>query len=93
MGGPHDPDEFIGLREFSEYPRLSAGESTRSPSTLLFWTDALAKHAGLPLNQVIYSYNPLTFLLSCPPRNADRLACRVQDGRRWNGAPRFSTFD
>ena len=57
--------EFIGLREFSGIPeaeRRRIYEVAIKP--YLFWTDALAKHAGLPLNQVIYSYNPLTFLLS-----------------------------
>jgi hypothetical protein len=57
--------EFIGLRELSGIPeaeRQRIYEVAIKP--YLFWTDALARHAGLPLNQVIYSYNPLTFLLS-----------------------------
>ena len=57
--------EFMGLRELSGIPeaeRQRIYEVAIKP--YVFWTDALAKHAGLPLNQVIYSYNPLTFLLS-----------------------------
>jgi N-acetyl-anhydromuramyl-L-alanine amidase AmpD len=57
--------EFIGLRELSGIPtadRKRIYDVAIKPYQ--FWTDALAKHAGLPLNQVIYSYNPLTFLLS-----------------------------
>jgi hypothetical protein len=57
--------EFTGLRELS---RLTEAERKRiyevAIKPYVFWTDALAEHAGLPLNQVIYSYNPLTFLLS-----------------------------
>ena len=29
----------------------------------VFWTDDLSRATGLPLNQTIYSYNALTFLL------------------------------
>jgi hypothetical protein len=57
--------EFMGLRELSGIPeaeRRRIYEVAIKP--YVFWTDALARHAGLPLNQVIYSYNPLTFLLS-----------------------------
>jgi hypothetical protein len=34
----------------------------------LFWNDTLAEHAGLPRDQLIYSYNPLTFLLTLAAR-------------------------
>jgi N-acetylmuramoyl-L-alanine amidase len=36
----------------------------------LFWTDALSRHAGLPANQIVYSYNPLTFLLALAAQEA-----------------------
>ena len=61
--------EFMGLRELSGIPtadRQRIYEVAIKP--YLFWTDALAKHAGLPLNQVIYSYNPLAFLLALAAR-------------------------
>jgi N-acetylmuramoyl-L-alanine amidase len=56
--------EFLGFRELS-------GISSTDRQTLfsiaiepyIFWTDALSLHAGLPLNQIIYSYHPITFLL------------------------------
>jgi hypothetical protein len=56
--------EFMAMRELSAIPeadRRSIYDVAIKP--YVFWTDALAQHAGLPLNQVIYSYNPLTFLL------------------------------
>jgi N-acetyl-anhydromuramyl-L-alanine amidase AmpD len=57
--------EFVGLRELSGIPEVERQRIYQvAIKPYVFWTDALAKHAGLPLNQVIYSYNPLTFLLS-----------------------------
>jgi murein DD-endopeptidase MepM/ murein hydrolase activator NlpD len=57
--------EFVGLRELSAIPRADRQRIYEvAIKPYLFWTDALARHAGLPLNQVIYSYNPLTFLLA-----------------------------
>jgi N-acetylmuramoyl-L-alanine amidase len=56
--------EFMAQRELSGIP-----ESDRSRifataiEPYIFWTDELAAHAGLPMSQNIYSYNPLTFLL------------------------------
>ncbi len=57
--------EFMSLRELSGLPE---GERKKlydvAIKPYIFWTDELATHAGLPTSQVIYSYNPLTFLLS-----------------------------
>jgi len=36
----------------------------------IFWTDDLARATGLPLNQIVYSYNPLTFLIELASRTA-----------------------
>jgi hypothetical protein len=50
--------------------RDRAGRTRRQPRSFiaiapyLFWNDTLAEHAGLPRDQIIYSYNPLTFLLT-----------------------------
>jgi hypothetical protein len=37
-------------------------KATHAP--YVFWTKALADHAGLPANQTVYSYNPIVFLLA-----------------------------
>jgi hypothetical protein len=56
--------EFISLRELSG---ISLAERQQLFSIAIepytFWTDALSLHARLPLNQIIYSYHPITFLL------------------------------
>jgi hypothetical protein len=61
--------EFIGLRELAA---ISENERRRlhniAVAPYAFWTDALSEHAGLPTNQVIYSYNPITFLLTLAAR-------------------------
>lgn len=36
----------------------------------VFWTDALSDHAGLPPDQVVYSYNPITFLAALAAQQA-----------------------
>jgi N-acetylmuramoyl-L-alanine amidase len=61
--------EFIGLRELaatSENERRRLHNIAIAP--YVFWTDALSDHAGLPTNQIIYSYNPITFLLTLAAR-------------------------
>jgi N-acetylmuramoyl-L-alanine amidase len=58
-------DEFVSLRELaaaSEADRRKLYAIAIAP--YLFWNDALAEHSGLPKDQIIYSYNPLTFLLT-----------------------------
>ena len=37
----------------------------------VFWTDALSNHAGLPQDQVIYSYNPIAFLAALASQQAN----------------------
>lgn len=58
-------DEFVHLRELSG---ITEAERRRiyavAIAPYLFWNDALADHAGLPRNQIIYSYNPITFLMT-----------------------------
>ncbi len=57
--------EFVSLPELSGIPedrRRSLHATAIEP--YLFWTDRLATHAGLPVDQVIHSYHPLTFLLA-----------------------------
>jgi hypothetical protein len=61
--------EFLGLRELSgvsEADRRQLYGIAIAP--YLFWNDALAEHAGLPRDQIIYSYNPITFLLTLAAR-------------------------
>ena len=36
----------------------------------LFWTDELSRATGLPANQTVYSYNPLTFLIELASRDS-----------------------
>jgi hypothetical protein len=58
-------DEFIGLRELSSIPEAERRRLYAiAIAPYLFWNDALSEHAGLPQNQIIYSYNPITFLLT-----------------------------
>lgn len=57
--------EFVGLRELSGVPEADRRRMYAiAIAPYIFWNDALAEHAGLPTNQVIYSYNPITFLLT-----------------------------
>jgi len=57
--------EFVNLRELSGIPEAERRRMyTVAIAPYLFWNDALATHAGLPQNQVIYSYHPITFLLN-----------------------------
>jgi hypothetical protein len=88
--------EFVALRELSG---ISEDERRRLYSIAiapyLFWNDALAKHAGLPENQIIYSYNPLTFLLTLAaqathvdiPWPRDTLGDRSMEPRRLSLVP------
>ena len=56
--------EFTGLRELSGIPETDRRRIYAAAiEPYIFWTDALSAHAGLPANQIIYSYNPVTFLL------------------------------
>jgi len=95
--GPHDPDRVhrpARVLGIPEAERRRIYEVAIKP--YLFWTDALAKHAGLPLNQVIYSYNPLTFLLSLSAHATQiDLACRVQEWAtvEWSPPPLYVPID
>jgi N-acetylmuramoyl-L-alanine amidase len=63
--------EFVGLRELAGIPaaqRKALYETAIAP--YLFWSDELSQATGLPTNQVVYSYNPLTFLLEIASRDA-----------------------
>jgi hypothetical protein len=73
----HEWGDRTTLAEFTNLPELSRipeAERQRLHATAiepyLFWTDQLATHAGLPLDQTIHSYHPLTFLLVLAARNA-----------------------
>jgi hypothetical protein len=56
--------EFNGLRELSGIPETDRRRVYAAAiEPYIFWTDALSAHAGLPANQIIYSYNPVAFLL------------------------------
>jgi N-acetylmuramoyl-L-alanine amidase len=46
----------------------------------VFWTDALSAATGLPENQIVYSYNPLTFLVELAAR-ANHLSLPAVHGR------------
>ncbi|HEX3695243.1 MAG TPA: N-acetylmuramoyl-L-alanine amidase [Polyangia bacterium] len=63
--------EFSGLRELaglSEAQRRQLYDIAIAP--YIFWTDELSRATGLPANQTIYSYNPLTFMLELAARTA-----------------------
>lgn len=57
--------ELVGLRELSAIPEAERRRLYAvAVAPYIFWNDALADHAGLPRTQIIYSYNPITFLLT-----------------------------
>ena len=61
--------EFIGLRELSGIPEADRRRLYAiAIAPYIFWNDALSEHAGLPQNQIVYSYNPITFLLTLAAR-------------------------
>jgi N-acetylmuramoyl-L-alanine amidase len=61
--------EFMNVRELAGIPAAERKRLyTVAIAPYLFWNDALSEHAGLPSNQVIYSYNPITFLLTLAAR-------------------------
>jgi N-acetylmuramoyl-L-alanine amidase len=62
-------DEFVALRELAGVPeadRRRIFEIAIAP--YVFWTDDLSRAIGLPQNQTIVSYNPLTFLMEVAAR-------------------------
>jgi hypothetical protein len=63
--------EFMKLRELagvSEAERRRLYDTAIAP--YIFWNDELTAATGLPANQTVYSYNPLTFLLELAARAA-----------------------
>jgi N-acetylmuramoyl-L-alanine amidase len=61
--------ELAGMRELAGVPeadRRRLYDVAIAP--YIFWTDELARATGLPLNQTVVSYNPLTFLLELAAR-------------------------
>jgi N-acetyl-anhydromuramyl-L-alanine amidase AmpD len=61
--------EFVGLRELSGIPEPDRRRIYGiAIAPYLFWNDTLSDHAGLPQNQIVYSYNPITFLLTLAAR-------------------------
>ena len=61
--------EFVGLRELAAIPEADRRRMySIAIAPYVFWNDALSEHAGLPQNQIIYSYNPITFLLTLAAR-------------------------
>jgi hypothetical protein len=62
-------EEFVSLRELSAAPEADRRKLYAiAIAPYLFWNDTLAEHAGLPKDQIVYSYNPLTFLLTLAAR-------------------------
>jgi hypothetical protein len=64
-------EELGAMRELaglSEDDRRQLHEVAIAP--YIFWTDELSQATGLPGNQTVYSYNPLTFLLELASRAA-----------------------
>jgi hypothetical protein len=62
-------EEVVGVRELagiSEADRRRLYDVVIAP--YIFWTDELSRVTGLPSNQIIYSYNPLTFLIELAAR-------------------------
>jgi N-acetyl-anhydromuramyl-L-alanine amidase AmpD len=61
--------DFVALRELAGIPeaaRRRLYEIAIEP--YVFWTEELSRAVGLPVNQTVYSYNPLTFLLELAAR-------------------------
>jgi len=70
-GDRNTENDLVNLRELagiSENERRAIYRTAIAP--YIFWTDDLSRATGLPQNQVIYSYNPLTFMLEVAERAA-----------------------
>jgi len=68
-GDRNDEADFVRVRELAG---LDEADRRRlygiAVAPYIFWTDALSAATGLPSNQTVYSYNPLTFLLELAAR-------------------------
>jgi N-acetylmuramoyl-L-alanine amidase len=63
--------EFVGLRELASIPEADRRRLYQIViAPYIFWTDDLSRATGLPQNQTVYSYNPLTFMLELAARAA-----------------------
>ena len=89
-------EEFVGLRELAAIPEADRRRLYAiAIAPYVFWNDALSEHAGLPQNQIIYSYNPITFLLTLAARSThidipwprDTLADSTLEPRRLSLGP------
>ncbi len=70
-GSKNDEAEFLALRELAG---LSEADRRRLYRTMIdpyvWWTDELSRATGLPANQTVYFYNPLTFLIEIASRDS-----------------------
>jgi hypothetical protein len=70
-GSKNSEAEFLALRELAG---LSEADRRRLYRTMVtpyvFWTDELSQATGLPANQTVYFYNPLTFLIEIASRDS-----------------------
>jgi hypothetical protein len=63
--------EFANLRELAGIPEADRQRLYQiAIAPYIFWTDDLSRATGLPSNQIIYSYNAVTFLLELAARAA-----------------------
>jgi hypothetical protein len=70
-GDRNTEDDLVNARELAGIPEADRRLLHRiAIAPYVFWTDDLSRATGLPQNQVIYSYNPLTFMLELAERAA-----------------------
>ncbi|MDB4980437.1 MAG: N-acetylmuramyl-L-alanine amidase, negative regulator of AmpC, AmpD [Myxococcales bacterium] len=63
-------EELVGLRELAGVPEAERARMYQiAIAPYVFWTDDLSRALGLPMNQTIVSYNPLTFLMEIAARS------------------------
>ncbi|HEV3032580.1 MAG TPA: N-acetylmuramoyl-L-alanine amidase [Polyangia bacterium] len=63
-------DEVVGLRELAGVPEADRRRIYKiAIAPYVFWSDDLSRAIGLPMNQTIVSYNPLTFLMEIAARS------------------------
>jgi N-acetylmuramoyl-L-alanine amidase len=70
-GDRNTETEFLKLRELAgidEVARRRLYDIAIAP--YVFWNDELSAAAGLPVNQTVYSYHPLAFLIEVAARSA-----------------------
>ena len=76
----------------SERRRLIAQQLTPT----LFWTSAVASHAGLPKDGLVYAYHPIGFLLwyrELAQRNATAQAVELGDAASYKYDPATANYD